>query len=46
MGWALIGGLTFSMIMTMVVVPIIYTLIEQLREKLISVFQGRRHRSI
>ncbi|HBE79763.1 MAG TPA: acriflavin resistance protein [Firmicutes bacterium] len=45
MGWALIGGLTSSMLMTLVVVPIIYTIIEQLREKLL-VFQNKRHRSI
>ncbi len=32
MGWALIGGLTSSMLMTLVVVPIIYTLVEQVRE--------------
>jgi HAE1 family hydrophobic/amphiphilic exporter-1 len=40
MGWALIGGLTSSMLMTLVVVPIIYTIIEQLREKSFTVFQG------
>jgi hydrophobic/amphiphilic exporter-1 (mainly G- bacteria), HAE1 family len=47
MGCALIGGLTFSMIMTLVVVPIIYTYVEHFREKLTGFFQRRRtHRSM
>lgn len=47
MGWALIGGLTFSMIMTLVVVPIIYTYVEQFREKFTGLFQGKHgHRNI
>ncbi len=32
MGWALIGGLTSSMLMTLVVVPVVYTKVEHLRE--------------
>jgi HAE1 family hydrophobic/amphiphilic exporter-1 len=32
MGWALIGGLTSSMLMTLVVVPIIYMIVEQFQE--------------
>ncbi|TCL71596.1 HAE1 family hydrophobic/amphiphilic exporter-1 [Hydrogenispora ethanolica] len=32
LGWALIGGLTSSMFMTLVVVPVVYTKIEQVRE--------------
>lgn len=32
LGWTLIGGLTSSMLMTLVVVPVIYTLVEQVRE--------------
>ncbi len=32
LGWALIGGLTSSMLMTLVVVPVVYTKIEKLRE--------------
>jgi HAE1 family hydrophobic/amphiphilic exporter-1 len=35
LGWALIGGLTSSMLMTLVVVPIIYILVEQVRERLL-----------
>ncbi len=31
LGWALIGGLTSSMIMTLIVVPVVYTIIERLR---------------
>jgi HAE1 family hydrophobic/amphiphilic exporter-1 len=31
LGWGLIGGLTFSMIMTLVVVPVIYLKIDQMR---------------
>ncbi len=42
MGCALIGGLTFSMIMTLVVVPIIYTFIDEFRLKLTGFFQGKR----
>lgn len=36
MGWALIGGLTCSMLMTLLIVPVVYTKIEQFRGKLIS----------
>ncbi|HYH04460.1 MAG TPA: efflux RND transporter permease subunit, partial [Bacillota bacterium] len=32
LGWALIGGLTVSMLMTLVVVPVVYTRIEKIRE--------------
>jgi HAE1 family hydrophobic/amphiphilic exporter-1 len=45
MGWALIGGLTSSMLMTLIVVPIIYTIIEKLHEKLVTL-QNKRHRCI
>ncbi len=31
-GWVLIGGLTSSMVMTLIVVPVIYSLIEQFRK--------------
>ncbi len=40
MGWALIGGLTSSMIMTLVVVPVVYTEVERLRELFVSI-KGR-----
>jgi HAE1 family hydrophobic/amphiphilic exporter-1 len=36
MGWVLIGGLTCSMIMTLVVVPVVYTRIEHLRNSLLK----------
>lgn len=36
MGWALIGGLTSSMLLTLVVVPVVYTFIEQIRERLLQ----------
>ncbi len=32
LGWVLIGGLTVSMLMTLVVVPVAYTKVEQVRE--------------
>lgn len=32
LGWGLIGGLTFSMVMTLVVVPVIYLKIDHMRE--------------
>ncbi len=35
LGWALIGGLTSSMLLTLVVVPVIYTFVEQVREFLL-----------
>ncbi len=31
LGWALIGGLTSSMVMTLIVVPVVYTLVERFR---------------
>jgi HAE1 family hydrophobic/amphiphilic exporter-1 len=31
LGWALIGGLTSSMLMTLIVVPVVYTMVEHLR---------------
>ncbi len=36
MGWVLIGGLICSMLMTLVVVPVVYTKIEQLRNSFMS----------
>jgi hydrophobic/amphiphilic exporter-1 (mainly G- bacteria), HAE1 family len=36
MGWALIGGLTCSMMMTLIVIPVVYTQIEHLRKFLFS----------
>jgi HAE1 family hydrophobic/amphiphilic exporter-1 len=40
MGWVLIGGLTCSMVMTLVVVPVVYTKIEQLRTSLLRLAKG------
>jgi HAE1 family hydrophobic/amphiphilic exporter-1 len=31
LGWALIGGLTFSMFMTLILVPVVYVKVEQIR---------------
>jgi HAE1 family hydrophobic/amphiphilic exporter-1 len=36
MGWVLIGGLSCSMVMTLVVVPVVYTRIEHLRNSLLK----------
>lgn len=36
MGWALIGGLTSSMLLTLIVVPVVYTIVEQVRESLLG----------
>jgi HAE1 family hydrophobic/amphiphilic exporter-1 len=36
MGWALIGGLTSSMMLTLLIVPIVYTIVEQIRESMLS----------
>lgn len=32
LGWALVGGLTSSMLLTLVVVPVVYSIVEQVRE--------------
>jgi hydrophobic/amphiphilic exporter-1 (mainly G- bacteria), HAE1 family len=36
MGWALIGGLTCSMVMTLIVVPVVYLEVDQLRQSLMG----------
>lgn len=36
LGWVLIGGLSSSMLMTLVVVPVVYTKVEQVRELFVS----------
>ena len=33
MAWALIGGLTSSMLLTLLVVPVMYVIIDRLKEK-------------
>lgn len=44
MGWVLIGGLSCSMLMTLVVVPVVYTRIEHLRNSLLKL--GKANQSI
>ncbi|HBF37821.1 MAG TPA: acriflavin resistance protein, partial [Firmicutes bacterium] len=39
LGWALIGGLTCSMLMTLVVVPVVYTQVDRIREYFAAVGQ-------
>jgi HAE1 family hydrophobic/amphiphilic exporter-1 len=48
LGWALIGGLTCSMLMTLVVVPVVYTRIEKLRNFMLGFGRkdGRRARIV
>ncbi len=48
LGWALIGGLTCSMLMTLVVVPVVYTRIEKLRNFILGFGRkdGRRARIV
>ncbi|HBE76961.1 MAG TPA: acriflavin resistance protein [Firmicutes bacterium] len=43
LGWALIGGLTCSMVMTLVIVPVVYTRIEIIREFILQ-FHAKSHR--
>jgi HAE1 family hydrophobic/amphiphilic exporter-1 len=33
MAWALIGGLTSSMLLTLVVVPVVYVIIDKIKER-------------
>jgi hydrophobic/amphiphilic exporter-1 (mainly G- bacteria), HAE1 family len=33
MAWALIGGLTSSMLLTLVLVPVMYTIVDKIKEK-------------
>jgi HAE1 family hydrophobic/amphiphilic exporter-1 len=41
MGWALIGGLTSSMLMTLVVVPVVYAKVEYLKEFFSSLIKNK-----
>ncbi len=45
LGWALIGGLTVSMLMTLVVVPVVYTRVEKIRGLFLGIF-GRKKVSL
>jgi hydrophobic/amphiphilic exporter-1 (mainly G- bacteria), HAE1 family len=45
LGWALIGGLSSSMLMTLVVVPVVYTKIEHLRASFVSLGQRVNRKS-
>jgi HAE1 family hydrophobic/amphiphilic exporter-1 len=40
LGWALIGGLLVSMLMTLVVVPVVYTRIEMIRQFFLNLGKG------
>jgi HAE1 family hydrophobic/amphiphilic exporter-1 len=40
LGWVLIGGLAVSMLMTLVVVPVVYTRIEKIREFFLGLSKG------
>lgn len=44
LAWALVGGLTSSMVLTLVVVPVVYLLVATLREKAASLIGRRRRR--
>jgi len=44
LAWALVGGLTSSMVLTLVVVPVVYLLVATMREKVGSLFGRRRKR--
>ncbi|TCL59731.1 HAE1 family hydrophobic/amphiphilic exporter-1 [Hydrogenispora ethanolica] len=45
LGWALIGGLTSSMAMTLIIVPVVYILVEQVRTFLSENLMNRRKKS-
>jgi HAE1 family hydrophobic/amphiphilic exporter-1 len=34
MAWALIGGLTSSLFLTLIVVPVVYSMVDKLKEKI------------
>lgn len=36
LGWALIGGLTISMLMTLIVVPVVYTLVDRVQRRFVK----------
>lgn len=46
MGWALIGGLTSSMLMTLLVVPVVYTKVEGLREWFLTIQKRVKKRTL
>jgi HAE1 family hydrophobic/amphiphilic exporter-1 len=39
LGWALIGGLTVSMFMTLVVVPVVYTIVDRVQKYFVNKFR-------
>jgi HAE1 family hydrophobic/amphiphilic exporter-1 len=45
LGWALIGGLTSSMLMTLIVVPVVYTIVEHFRTFLSQSFKFIRKKA-
>ena len=36
LGWALIGGLTISMLMTLIVVPVVYTIVDRVQKRFVK----------
>ncbi len=42
LGWGLIGGLTSSMLMTLIVVPVVYTLIDGVRTRFFQLFKKKQ----
>lgn len=46
LAWVLIGGLTSSMLLTLVLVPVMYSLVESLRNRIASLFFSRTKKVI
>ena len=44
LAWVLIGGLTSSMILTMIIVPVVYRLVDQISEWWAGVMERRREK--
>jgi len=42
LAWALIGGLTSSMLLTLVVVPVVYLLVDRAKEKVSRLFGSEK----
>jgi hydrophobic/amphiphilic exporter-1 (mainly G- bacteria), HAE1 family len=46
LAWALIGGLTSSMLLTLVVVPVVYLLVDRLKDRVSRLFRKRIRRRL
>jgi HAE1 family hydrophobic/amphiphilic exporter-1 len=46
LAWGLIGGLTSSLILTLVVVPVVYTTVEDLRSKISNLFKNQKEEAV